>query len=327
MDLRWWWLGLALVLAAAVTAVLAWRRARQGRSGEVVRAAHTGRLTRLAAYQNALSRLRLQLAALAVLLTLVVLPAAWAASRPADSELSSPERRNRDIMLCLDVSGSMFVTDQAILRSFANLATGFEGERIGLVLFDAQAVTAFPLTDDYDLVRTQLEEYADGFATFGADGSRDPQAGTWNPSIQGTSLIPDGVASCTQAFDHPEEERPRAIVLGTDNLVAGEGVYTHEEAFGLAQEQGVRVYALDPGFSGRPHEQLSTLTEQTGGRTYQLEDPEAVTQITEEIQRLEAARLPEREPALLRVDAPRWPMLALAVALLAYLGLAWRWRR
>lgn len=327
MELTWWWLGVLVLLAALATAAVAWLRNRRSGAGEVVRAAHTTRLTQLAAYQNALSRLTVQLAALAVLLALVIVPAAWAASRPTDSELAAPDRRNRDIMLCLDVSGSMFVTDQAILRSFADIVQGFEGERIGLVLFDAQAVSAFPLTDDYDLVETQLQEYADGFASFGRDGSRDPQAGTWNPSIQGTSLIPDGVASCTQAFDHPEEERPRAIILGTDNLVAGEGVYTHDEAFALAEDQGVRVYALDPGFSGRPHDQLSDLTEQTGGRTYQLEDPEAVTGITEEIQRLEAARLPDSEPQLLRVDAPRWPVLVLAMSLLGYLALAWRWRR
>ncbi len=326
MELTWWWLGVLVLLAAVLVAATSWWRARQERVGEVVLAAHTRRMTDLPVYRRALTRLRGQLLVLTAVLALVLVPAAWAASRPADGYLVEPEKRNRDIMLCLDVSGSMFVTDQAILRSFADVVKGFEGERIGLVLFDSQAVTAFPLTDDYDLVTTQLEEYANGFSSIGGDGL-DPQAGTWNPNSSGTSLIPDGLASCTYGFDRREEDRPRAIILGTDNMVAGRGVYTQKEAFRAAEDLGARVYAIDPNDSGRAHEELVDATEGTGGKTYPLTDEEAVTGITDEIERLEAARLPDTKPQFLRTDKPRWPVLLLVLGLFAYLPLAWRWRR
>ena len=327
MELTWWWLGLLLLVATVVVAGLSWWRARQEQPGEAVLAAHTRRLTELGAYRNALARTRVRLLALTALLVLALVPAAWAASRPAEAQLVQPEKRNRDIMLCLDVSGSMAVTDQAILHSFADLVGGFQGERIGLILFDSQAVTAFPLTDDYDLVRTQLEEYAEGFGSYGGSGL-DPRAGTWNLDSPGTSLVPDGLASCVLGFDRREDtRRPRALILGTDNMVVGRGVYSQDEAFEQAEALGVRVYALDPLAFGPQHDELVVATEGTGGRTFGLDDEGAVPFITQEIERLEAARLPDSRPQYLRTDTPRWPVLLLVASLLGYLPLAWRWRR
>ena len=328
MELTWWWLGLAVLLVILGVAGAAWASAGREQPADAVLVAHTRRLTALAAYRNAIARARLRLLALGALLVLSLLATAWVAARPTDARLVDPEKRNRDIMLCLDVSGSMAVTDQAILRSFADIVGGFQGERIGLVLFDSQAVTAFPLTDDYELVRTQLEEYAEGFGSYGGSAGRDPRAGTWNLNSPGTSLIPDGLASCVMAFDRQEDStRPRAVILGTDNMVSGRGVYTHEEAFAEAKALGARVYAIDPSGFGPPHDQLVAATEGTGGRTFALDDEGAAAGITTEIERLEAARLPDTRAQYLRADTPRWPVLLLVVALLGYLPLAWRWRR
>lgn len=328
MELTWWWLGLIILAATLLVVVLSWLLAGREGAERPLLAAHTRRLTDLAVYRNALARSRWRLAALVTVLGLTLVPTAWAASRPADGDVVDPEKRNRDIMLCLDVSGSMAVTDQEILTSFAGIVGGFQGERIGLVLFDSQAVTAFPLTDDYDLVKTQLEEYAKGFATFGGGDGLDPRAGTWSPSATGTSLIPDGLASCLLGFDRRSDtERPRAVILGTDNMEAGTGVYTSDEAFEQAKKLGVRVYAIDPNNAGSDHDRLVAATEDTGGTTYGLGWDETVSSITSEIDKIEAARLADTKPQLLRTDTPRWPVLLLVLGLLAYVPLAWRWRR
>src|SRR5699024_1854177 len=105
-------------------------------------------------------------------------------------------------------------------------------------------------------VSEQLSGYADGFSLFGGDGRFDPFSGTFNRQIRASSLVGDGLASCVYAFDHPDQERPRAIILGTDNEVHGEGVYSLEDATDLAQERDVRVYALNPKPSGTNHTQL-----------------------------------------------------------------------
>ena len=65
------------------------------------------------------------------------------AGRPTTKTVIEPESRNRDIMLCLDVSGSMYEADSEILRVYAELSKGFKGERIGLVLLIARRLLFF----------------------------------------------------------------------------------------------------------------------------------------------------------------------------------------
>ena len=327
MNLAWWWMPLLVLLVVLVIAGVGWWLAgRDSTKGDAVLVAHTRRLTRLPAYRAALGRQQVRLAGLAVLIGVTILPLAIAAGRPGTEQTIDPEKRNRDIMLCLDVSGSMFATDRAVLNNFAEIVENFEGERIGLVLFNNQAVTAFPLTDDYQLVAEQLEGYADGFSFFG-DGEYDPIAGTANPRIPASSLVGDGLASCVQNFDHAEEDRPRAVILGSDNEVIGSGVYTLGEAADLAKEHNVRVYALNPRPQGRHHAQLSEATERTGGRTYGLDAAGSTEDVTKNIEDLETARLPDVAPVHVRTDLPAVPMSLGLLGVLALYPLLWWWRR
>lgn len=327
MGLAWWWLTLLLVLAVLVVAGLGWWFAGRDKAArDAVLVANSRRLTRLPAYRAALSRQRVRLAGIAGLLAVVLLPLAVAAGRPGTTETIDPSKNNRDIMLCLDVSGSMYSTDRAVLENFSEIVTSFRGERIGLVLFNNQSVTAFPLTDDYDLVSEQLKGYAEGFSLFGS-GEYDPTSGTYNERIVASSLVPDGLASCVLNFDHADRERPRAIILGTDNDVHGEGVYTLDEATQLAKDRNVRVYALNPLPLGSSHTELSSATEETGGRTWGLDQPGATTEVTDNIDELESARLPDVAPVHVRTDLPRaWIVLSLLGLLVLY-PLLWRWRR
>lgn len=327
MNLAWWWLSLLVVLLALVVAALGWWFAgRDTAAREAVLVAHTRRLTRLPAYRAAVGRQQLRLAGLAVVIGITLLPLAVAAGRPGTEETIDPEKRNRDIMLCLDVSGSMYATDRAVLNNFAEIVKNFQGERIGLVLFNNQAVTAFPLTDDYELVSEQLSGYADGFSLFGG-GEYDPITGTFNTRILASSLVGDGLASCVNNFDQADEERPRAIILGSDNEVHGSGVYTLGEAADLAKERQVRVYALNPASQGPNHAQLAEATERTGGRTWALDAPGATEEVVESIDELEAARLPDVAPVHVRTDLPTVPMTLALLGLLALYPLLWWWRR
>lgn len=327
MNLAWWWMPLLVILAALAVAGLGWWwSGRDSTKGDAVLVAHTRRLTRLPAYRAALGRQQARLVGLAVLIGVILLPLAIAAGRPGTEQTIDPEKRNRDIMLCLDVSGSMFATDKAVLNDFAEIVENFEGERIGLVLFNNQAVTAFPLTDDYQLVSDQLEGYADGFSFF-SESDFDPLAGTANPRIPASSLVGDGLASCVNNFDHADEERPRAIILGSDNEVHGSGVYTLGEAADLAKEQNVRVYALNPKATGDNHAQLSEASERTGGRAWGLDSAGATEDVTESIEELEAERLPDVAPVHVRTDLPTVPMVLGMLGLLCLYPLLWWWRR
>ena len=65
-------------------------------------------------------------------------------------------------MLCLDVSGSMIAYDAAVLEVFEQLTEEFTGERISMVVFNASAVTYFPLTNDYDYIVAAIGTSCDG---------------------------------------------------------------------------------------------------------------------------------------------------------------------
>ena len=93
-------------------------------------------------------------------LSLVGLAAIGLTMRPLSEHRADREVRNRDVMLCLDVSGSMIQLDADVLASFATLTAGLEGERIGLTIFNGSAVSVFPLTDDADYIADTLAQSA-----------------------------------------------------------------------------------------------------------------------------------------------------------------------
>ena len=155
MELIFWWMIPAALLIAVGTYWVARKRDRS--HGSLRRpVAHSHRLTELPEYQAALRRHRRWLTVAAVAGGVLMAAAVVSAARPAERSTVSPEQRNRDIILCLDASGSMSSADAAVVEVFARLAQGFDGERLGLTVFDSSAVQVFPLTDDYDFVQEQL---------------------------------------------------------------------------------------------------------------------------------------------------------------------------
>ncbi len=173
---------------------------------------------------------------------------------------AAEEMKTRDVVLCLDVSGSMTEVDDDVLATYLALTKTLTGERIGFVMFDAYAVTAFPLTTDHDYVAAQL-------ALARKQISAGPIAGAAAPRV-GSSLIGDGLATCVQQFDQEEQKRSRTIVFGTDNLVSGDSIYTVAEAAKQATDSAVMVFAVMPaGSEPAQVEDLTKAVEPTGGDT------------------------------------------------------------
>jgi len=332
VALSWWWtlpIALAVVLAAGV-AYVAWRRrsrARLRRSGVPV--AHSERLTALPAYQRLVRRYRAALVGTVAALVVLAGSAAVLTARPSTVDVVEPESYKRDVVLCLDVSGSMTEVDSEIVETFSRVVEGLDGERIGLTLFDSSAVQAFPLTDDYDFVQERLLEYRDSFDTFGEDGQR---FWTGTDLGDGASLIGDGLASCVLAFDGGDEStRPRSIVLATDNYVNGAALLTLDEATELAVDRDVRVYAINPADHGTDASpdpvaaELRDAVEATDGAYHALDATGAVPGIIDEIDAREAG-LFDGTRRLVVTDAPQAATIVALFALGAALVLLWRFR-
>jgi hypothetical protein len=330
MELIFWWAPLAWLLFAAVVAavvvLLHRRRARATPLDGSLPIAHRDRLTALPGYTRALRRYRRLLLGLVAGIAVLLVASVALTARPAVPTSVQPELRNRDIVLCLDISGSMVDYDKEVLDVFGDLAQRFTGERISLVVFNASAVTRFPLTSDYDYIERQFAELRAEFDSPDSEYYRGTLFGN------GSSLVGDGLASCAVRFDAVDSERSRSVILVTDNLIAGDPIFTLPEAGDLAVERGVRVYGINPGdteakaYLADLATEFESVVEGTGGSYFALDDPQAVPAIVDRITAEQAAAM-TGEPTVLLVDRPQpWVLLAF-LGLAGLLVLAWRLRR
>ena len=325
MELIFWWtIPVWIVLVVAVLLVL--RRRRAERAARSLPIAHRDRLTSLPGYARALGRYRRLLVLIVASLAVVLFGAVALTARPASVASVQPELKNRDIVLCLDISGSMVDYDKEVLDVFGELAQQFTGERISLVVFNASAVTRFPLTSDYDYISNQLTELREQFDSTDSDYYRGTLYGN------GSSLVGDGLASCAVRFDSPDQERSRSVILVTDNLIAGKPVFTLPEAGELARSRGVRVYGINPGdtaakaYLAELATEFRTVVDGTGGAYYALDDPATIPSIVDDITAQQAASM-TGEPELVLVDQPAFGVLLAFVGLAGFFGLVWRLRR
>lgn len=335
MELVFAWMPLVLAGVVAITLAIVILRRRSSRGDkDIVSAAHTERMLKLPEYRSAYRRAMLKLGGMGLLVLIALGAFSIVAARPITTDVADTDRVNRDIVLCLDVSGSMTSADAGIVGRFIELVQQFHGERIGLVVWDSSAAQVFPLNDDYEYVEEKLKSIQDDVSSdvgdigdvFGGDPDGDPpyDAGTY--LRDGSSLIGDGLASCVLRFDHPELDRSRTIILATDNQLAGEPIVTLDEATSYALEQKVRVYGIAPGglLSGGPElDELASETQRTGGDLYGVDDAGAGQNIVDQVLDDQATTL-EGVPELVVIDHPGWPFRIGAIALWVVFFLAWR---
>ena len=152
-----------------------------------------------------------------------------------------------DLMLCIDLSGSMLSEDyekdghrlnrlqaiQPVIESFINRRPN---DRIGIVVFAEQAYTLAPLTFDHDWLARQVERL---------------HIGVVGP--YGTA-IGDGLGVALTRLEQTNREiggkrQGAFIVLLTDGY-NNRGVLSPSQATEIAKSRGVPVYTIGAGKSG-----------------------------------------------------------------------------
>ena len=332
--MRFWWL-IPVVLAGVVIAtVVGWMLARRAgvRSGKKGWVANTGYLRGLPKYQALVRRTRASLAMAFVCFLIAVIATSVSAGAPVDRYVKHDKSASRDIVLCLDASGSMLPYDSKIGGAFRQIISHFEGERISLQLWDAYSMTMFPLTDDYDMANDVLQEMSDtidtGLIQFGGrlSGTQelfDYLSPVMDENQEVSSLVGDGLSSCIMGFDHNDKQRSRTILLATDNEVYGDGVYDLSEAIEFAKKQGVTVTALYPGSDtnlGYQAQQLRDEVRKTGGDFYDASSPSAVDSV---VRQIEAEQKEELDSAgkMVETDRPGAALGWTLVGVVSLLGL------
>jgi len=263
---------------------------------------------------------------------IAVIATSVSAGAPVDRYVKHDKSASRDIVLCLDSSGSMLPYDSKIGGAFRQIISHFEGERISLQLWDAYSMTMFPLTDDYDMATDVLQDMSDtidtGLIQVGGKISGTRELFEYLEPVldenqEVSSLVGDGLASCIMGFDHNDKQRSRTILLATDNEVYGSGVYDLSEAIEFAKKQGVTVTALYPGSDtnlGYQAQQLRDEVRKTGGDFYDASSPSAVDSV---VRQIEAEQKEELDSAgkMIETDRPGAALGWTLVGVVSLLGL------
>ncbi len=304
---------LLLLLAVPALAWHAWRRARSRPASlffSDTSAAETVAPTLWVRLRGLPVALRLGALALGIL----------ALARPQERDVVVERTAEGiDIVLVLDLSTSMKAEDfrpnrfEAAKDVAARFVDGRVSDRIGLIVFAAQAYTQAPLTLDYDFLKEML---------------RSVQMGL----IEDGTAIGTALATATARLRDSDAES-KVIILLTDGQ-NNRGEVDPATAADVAEAIGVKVYAIGVGSEGRDafgrripdrmrqllpqsaqidEEMLTTVAEKTGGRYFRATDREALAAIYDEISALETTEV--QETSYLDVDERYalflWPAFAL----------------
>ncbi len=238
----------------------------------------------------------------------------------------------RDLMLAVDISGSMEAQDmlvgnrqasridvvKAVVGDFVERR---EGDRLGLILFAAHAYIQAPLTFDRQTVGTLLAEAEIGIIEESATAIGD--------------AIGLGVIHL-----RTRPENSRVMILLTDG-VNNAGAVSPQQAGQLARTENIKIYTIGIGadqviqrtfFGARTinpsaeldEAALTQIAESTGGRYFRARDVNDLVEIYQELDRLETIEQDEQTYRPTRVLF-YWPLgtAVLISFLLALLSIPW----
>lgn len=279
------------LLALPLPLLAAWLPRAAEAGGSALRLPYYAALTAMAGEGRAVrSRLRLVLAIVAWLLLVAAALRPQFIGDPVQLPISG-----RDLLLAVDISGSMETQDMQLGRQVTDRLTAVkavagefierrQGDRLGLILFGDQAYLQAPLTFDRDTVRTLLNEAAIGLA-----GKR--------------TAIGDAIGLAVKRLrDQPQQNR--VMILLTDGANTA-GSVDPQRAAELAATEGVRVYTIGVGadtmtvrslFGTRQVRNteldeavLVDIADKTGGRYFRARDIEGLEEIYQLLDELEPA--------------------------------------
>ena len=224
----------------------------------------------------------------------------------------------RDIMLAIDLSGSMDYRDfpgengepvtrfNAVQRVVDRFVAARKSDRIGLIVFGTKAYVQLPFTRDLDTARALVELMEVGMA--------GPQ-----------TALGDSIGLAIRSFESSEVEDRLLILLTDGNDTAS--TMTPINAADIAKLNGVAIYTIGIGnvqATGEDRvdfEVLDAIASRTGGEFFNAEDEAALDAVYRRIDETAAAEV-RTQSWRPRESLVHWPAgIATVLALLAYAAL------
>ena len=212
----------------------------------------------------------------------------------ARPQIRNVQSRNKgegiDIVLCLDISGSMLSQDFAPnrLEVAKQVASDFVKsrpvDRFSLVVFSGESFTLSPLTTNHDLVLQQIKSLKSGM-------------------LQDGTLIGEGLAKSVERLSSVGGAKSKVVILLTDGKEEAPDTRIIDPltALQIAKVKGVKVYTV--GMAGDPFAQrltqnftptsnlddalLQRIGRETGGAYFRARDKEGLSIVYAQIDRLE----------------------------------------
>ena len=203
------------------------------------------------------------------------------------------EGQGIDIMLCLDVSGSMYGTDllpnrleasKEVAKSFVQ---GRPGDRIGIVVFGNNGLTMCPLTTD----NSALIEQINNITTTELTGA--------------ATVIGTGIATCINRLK--DSKSKTKIIIFLSDGVNSSGAISPETAIELAKVFNIKIYTIGIGSNNKinvtrrtpsrernfefDEQFLVRMAERTGGQYSHAGNGEDLREAFENISHLEKSNI------------------------------------
>lgn len=235
------------------------------------------------------------------LLALSALIVAMARPRTVDISNKTKTTKGIDIVIAVDVSGSMLAKDlkpnrmEALKRVAADFVEERPNDRIGLVVYAAEAYTKTPVTSDKSVILDAVN------------------------SIKYDNTLQDGTGigmGLTTAVNRLKDSKAKSkvIILLTDG-VNNAGFIEPETASDIAEQYGIKVYTIGIGTNGMaefpyaiaPNGQflfrmmqveideklMQSIARKTGGKYFRATSNSKLAQIYKEINKLETTEIEE----------------------------------
>lgn len=229
-----------------------------------------------------------------------------------------------DIVLCIDVSGSMLAQDftpnrlEAAKEVAANFVDSRKTDRIGVVIFSGESFTLCPLTTDKAVLKAQIYNIQSGL-------------------LEDGTAIGSGLATGADRL-RSSTSKSKVVILLTDGENNG-GQIPPVTAKEIAKKLGIRVYTIGVGTEGFApipvqandgtivmqrekvnidEKLLTQIADETGGKYFRAKDNEGLGKIYAEIDQLEKSRI---EVTSLQRATERF--LPLVLAAIGFIFLEW----
>ena len=161
----------------------------------------------------------------------------FAMARPRTVSLSTKSKSNKgiDIVMAVDVSGSMLAKDlrpnrlEALKDVAANFVNQRPNDRIGIVVYSGESYTKTPITSDKSIVNSAIESIEYG-------------------QIEDGTAIGMGLGSAINRLKE-SKSKSKVIILLTDG-VNNSGFVDPKMATDMAKSLGIKVYTIGIGTNG-----------------------------------------------------------------------------